>query len=126
MNLAGTILLFYSFQATSSDFRLVTAPSPRWAGEKEYDLCVNGFNLAGTDTKQGMIWGGKCADWGNSRPAAVVNIEHPFFEGLGFTLLLLGFALQYFALPQPKTIASLRQELKAAKMQDKSDQSTKQ
>ena len=65
--------------------------------------------------------GSECPDWENSKAAAVVNIEHPMFEGLGFTLLVLGFALQYLAVPQPKTVAALRMELKKIKAQEKQE-----
>lgn len=138
LNLAGTIILFYSFQATSSDFRLVTAPvqsghpSPPnqmlivpSAGnfppaDKQYALCINNYTLFSTDAKAGirMAYAG-CPDWEHAKPAAVVNIEHPRFEGLGFLLLVFGFGLQYFAVPQPATIAYLRNELKKARMEEK-------
>ena len=42
----------------------------------------------------------------------MVSIEHPKFEGLGFFLLISGFALQYFAVPKAATIAYYRSELK--------------
>jgi hypothetical protein len=121
LNLLGTIILFYSFQATSSDFKLVTTDNPAGAiggVGKKYDLCVSGYVLAGRNPA-GMYFGGACPNWANAKFAAVVNIEHPFFVGLGFTLLILGFTLQYFAIPQPRTIAALRQELKVAKLQSK-------
>jgi hypothetical protein len=36
----------------------------------------------------------------------------PFLVTLGFILLLLGFAVQYFSIPNPETIEHLREELK--------------
>ena len=118
MNLAGTALLFYSFQATSSDFRLVTAVSQSAimpGGLKQYALCVNDYTLLETDSADGGVEIAKkgCPDWEHSKPAAVVNIEHPILEGLGFITLLAGFLLQYLSVPQPKTIAQIRAELKA-------------
>ena len=40
LNLAGTALLFYSFQATSSDFKLVTAVGHSVLVQELYALCV--------------------------------------------------------------------------------------
>ena len=115
LNLLGTALLFYSFQATSSDFHLVTATTHSIvAGEiKHYALCVNNYTLIESDSKSGIIMGTRgCPSWEESRPAAVVNIEHPAFEGLGFALLLLGFLIQYLSVPQPRTIQEIREELR--------------
>jgi hypothetical protein len=136
LNLVGTIVLFYSFQATSSDFRLVTAPYvpptmpagsippkgfvPPPQGSKQYALCVNNFTLIQSDGRNSVLMGHRgCPDWENSRPAAVVNIEHPTFEGLGFLLLITGFTLQYFSVPQAATVAHLRQQIKMAQIQER-------
>jgi hypothetical protein len=127
LNLVGTALLFYSFQATSSDFRLVTATDhSAVAGEsKQYALCVNNYTLIQTDSRTGVLLGhASCPDWAHARPAAVVNIEHPAFEGLGFVLLLLGFLIQYLSVPQPKTIAQIRAELKLLQAQEKQNRGT--
>jgi hypothetical protein len=105
LNLSGTIVLFYSFQATSSDFRLVTAPrqkgpQPRAAvvagrggtpSETQYALCVNNYTLLSSDASSGVRFAYPgCPSWENARPAAVVSIEHPKFEGQAFCYLLLG------------------------------------
>lgn len=120
LNLVGTVLLFYSFQATSSDFRLVTARSKSDPNGKAYALCVRDYALIVTDAKNGIILGTKgCPNLPDSRSVAVVNIEHPFFEGLGFMLLVFGFALQFFSIPQPQTVADFRRQLKLAKMKEK-------
>ena len=144
LNLAGTIILFYSFQATSSDFRLVTAPyvpSPRplnssggmlpnrfirpLAGTKQYALCVNNYTLIASDASSSIRLGlVGCPSWENAKPAAVVNIEHPTFEGFGFILLIIGFTLQYFSVPQAATVAHLRKELKAAQLKEKLNSQT--
>jgi hypothetical protein len=128
LNLLGSLLLFYSFQATSSDFRLVSATSNSTiAGElKQYALCVNDYTLLETDSHHGVAIGSMgCPDWEHARPAAVVNIEHPRFVGIGFILMLSGFLLQYLSVPQPKTIASLRKELKEIKMAERLAKSSK-
>jgi hypothetical protein len=122
MNVAGTFLLFYSFQATSSDFRLVTAKSYSVvAGEiKQYALCVNNYTLLETDSRHGiMVGSANCPDWQHARPAAVVNIEHPSFLTIGFSLLFFGFIIQFFAVPEPKTIAELRYQIKMLKIREK-------
>jgi hypothetical protein len=111
LNLLGTVALFYSFQATSSNFRLVTHKTESvLAGVEEEVAGKNGG---------WKIGGGSCPDWEHAKAAAVVNIEHPMFEGLGFTLVIFGFALQYFAVPQPKTVAQMREELKRIKAEQK-------
>lgn len=101
LNLGGTILLGLSFQATASDFRLITAhgydvrshqPS---ADKTAYAICVNNYALAVTDATSGLIIGTKnCPQWESAKPAAVVTSEYPW---LGYTGLLstgLGFLLQ--------------------------------
>jgi len=60
-----------------------------------------------------------CPNWDAARPAAVVNVEHPAFEAIGFITLLLGFLIQYLAVPQPKTMAALRLELKKLKAEER-------
>jgi hypothetical protein len=136
LNLVGTIVLFYSFQATSSDFRLVTAPyvlppmPAGWIppkgfvlpppGSKQYALCVNNYTLIESDARSGILMGHRgCPDWEDSKPAAVVNIEHPAFEGFGFFLLISGFTLQYFSVPQAATVAHLRQQIKMAQIKER-------
>jgi hypothetical protein len=122
LNLVGTALLFFSFQATSSDFRLVTAKSDSaLAGQQvRYALCVNNYTLIETDAK-GRTGLGEygCPSWADAKPAAVVNIEHPKFVGLGFLILVAGFLLQLLAVPEPRTIEALRQEMRVLKEQRK-------
>jgi hypothetical protein len=122
LNLLGTVALFYSFQATSSNFRLVTQKThSALAGEQERSaLCVYGHSLV-TGGSSGEFWsigGGACPDWEHAKAAAVVNIEHPMLVGLGFLMIAAGFVLQYLAIPQPQTIAQIRSELKAAKLKE--------
>jgi hypothetical protein len=127
LNLLGTVALFYSFQATSSNFRLVTVKTDSpVAGQFERSaLCIYGHTMIEAGSERGVwsIGGGPCPDWEHSKAAAVVNIEHPMFESLGFTLVLMGFALQYFSVPQPKTVAQMREELKRLKAEEKRSKS---
>ena len=111
-NFLGAILLFLSFQATSSDFRLITASNGDAA------LCANGRALLIQKEKGYALGIGQmCPEWEHARPAAIVNLELPWLANLGFILTLIGFVLQYFAFPGPRSIAEMRQELKIAKKQ---------
>jgi hypothetical protein len=110
-NLAGTVLLFLSFQATSSSFKLIRTNDGRSA------LCVYGMAFIEADSSGAFNFGGSqpCPEWERSKSVAVVNIEHPVFVTLGFVLTTLGFLLQFLSIPSPKTIAQIRAELKVAK-----------
>lgn len=120
LNLLGTAALFYSFQATSSNFRLVTTKNEIMFGKQEQSaLCVYGRALITEYSDGSGSMFGPCPDIKNSRAAAVVNIEHPSLEGGGFLLLVAGFLLQLFSVPKPETIASIRTQLKALKAKEK-------
>jgi hypothetical protein len=100
-NLVGTFLVTLSFQATSSDFRLVTArgynifgaaPSP---GNTAYAICVNNYTLAATDSSGSVGIGiHNCPNWVNARPSAVVTAEYPSLLYLGLILSMAGFLIQ--------------------------------
>jgi hypothetical protein len=125
LNLAGTILLALSFQATSSDFRLVTASGYDLQGRsalgvKAYALCVNNYTLVMTDSspKGGVSLGMRgCPSWESSRPAAVVNTEHPNFIFLGLALSSLGFLMQFLTIPRRKTLSEVNEELRILRKQ---------
>jgi len=109
LNLLGSALPFVLFQATSSDVKIVATIDHRTA------LCVAGRAMivtspGGSGVSIGMP---ACPDWENARPAAVINVEYPFFVTLGFLMLISGFVIQYFAVPDPHTIDRLRSEPKA-------------
>ena len=107
LNLLGTVMLFLSFQATSSNLKLVTTKDGRTA------LCVENHALAVSLPNGGIALGmAVCPDWENARPAAVVNVEHPAFVSWGFAFTTLGFLIQFLSFPSPKTTAQLRKELK--------------
>ena len=109
LNLAGTVILFLSFQATSSNFRLITTKDGKSA------LCVDQRAMMIATPDRGWLIGAQqCPDWENARPAAVVNVEHPSFITLGFILTTFGFLLQFLSFPSPKSAAQMRSELKAA------------
>lgn len=124
LNLAGTVLLFFSFQATSSSFRLIqrTVGTGIFQTEHEYDICVEDYTLLVTDAHSGVGFGHPgCAVAENDRRVAVVNTEHPSLVTLGFLLITLGFIIQFFAVPEPKTIAELRKEIKLLKIKEKAN-----
>lgn len=123
-NLVGTVLLFYSFQATSSNLKIVTAPDTSVPGQtgEQTALCAYGNTLFTASNANKGYWEigmRPCPNWEKARATAVVNIEHPTFEGLGFVLLLAGFLLQYLSVPQPQTIADVRKQLRLLKEQDR-------
>jgi len=100
-NLLGAVLLFLSFQATSSNIRMLTTSDGRTA------MCVQNRGTLITFPDGKIVIGeSKCPDWEHSRPAAVVSIEHPLFVTIGFVLTALGFLLQFLAIPRdrPETI----------------------
>jgi hypothetical protein len=90
--------------------------------DTEYAICVQDFTLLKTNGANGIALGYRgCPTSVDDRPAAVVNTEHPSFITLGFCMILAGFAIQYFAVPEPKTIAQLRQEIKALRMRERAN-----
>jgi hypothetical protein len=123
LNLVGTLLLFLSFQATSSSFRLVKRDSSRFfKSEKEYSICVEDYTLLSTNATGAVAIGHRgCPTSEDDRRAAVVNTEHPLFITFGFALILIGFALQFFAVPEPKTIAELRYQIKMLKIMERAN-----
>ena len=114
LNLFGSVMLFLSFQATSSNIKIVHTKDGRTA------LCVEGRGLIVSDPFQnGVAIGTSCPDWKQARPAAVVNVEKPFLVTIGFILLTLGFFLQFMSIPSVRTISQIRKELKAATLEDR-------
>lgn len=119
MNLVGTVLLFLSFQATSSNVRIITSPAGLTT------ICVDKIALFTRLAEGGWLFrtSAVCPDWEQARPAAVVIIEKPLFVTIGFGLTTLGFLLQFLSIPSPRTIAQMRKELrdleKARKLREK-------
>jgi hypothetical protein len=113
-NLFGTVLLFLSFQATSSNFKLITTSDGRSA------LCVNNRGLVVSHPNGGFAIGSStCPEWERARAVAVVNVERPIFVTIGFAFASFGFLLQFLSIPSAKTIAQIRADLKAAKLKAK-------
>jgi hypothetical protein len=119
LNLLGTLLLFFSFQATSSNVRIVKA------SDGETAFCVDNRALMVGLPNGGVAIGlprNPICSLENSRAIAVVNIEHPILVTMGFLILSAGFLLQFLSIPTPKTIAQLRKELKELQKEEQAKQ----
>jgi hypothetical protein len=98
LNIAGAGLLYWSFQATSTDLLLVT-------GSQMNGFCVAGHVLfAMAPDGKGLLVGGgvSCPEGPTAKRTAVVNTEHPSFNSWGWFLLILGFVVQIFSLEYPE------------------------
>jgi len=86
----------------------------------EYSICVEDFTLLSTDARGGVMIGHRgCPTALDDRRAAVVNTEHPLFVTIGFLMTILGFLIQFFSVPESKSVAELRAEIKKLKLQDR-------
>jgi hypothetical protein len=93
-NLLGTLLLFYSFQAESSDIKVVTTDVGDTA------LCVNNHLLIQSQLNGGVEVGVRpCPELANAKPTAVVNFEMPWLVDAGFIFIFIGFLLQLLGIP---------------------------
>lgn len=90
-NLLGTLLIFLSFQALSSNVKLLKS-------NNETAICASGTAIV--EATNSIVTGsGPCTDWPQAKATTLVSVEHPRTVALGFVLLLLGFFLQWFAIP---------------------------
>jgi hypothetical protein len=113
-NLVGTALLFFAFQATSSNINIVQSDD----GSTTFCIGHSGFIRHMPDGRLGLL--GECPPpTRGSRPISVVNIEHPFFVTLGFLFTVMGFTIQILALPSAKTIAQMQAEVRMVRKQIK-------
>jgi hypothetical protein len=95
-NLLGAAFLFLSFQATSSNVRIMTQPGKDTTAFCAYETTII---MHGSQ----FVIGGLCPTWPNVKPIALVSIEYPKLVTAGFVLTLLGFMLQWFSFPsEPK------------------------
>ena len=118
LNLLGTALLFFSFQATSSNVRLIRTDSGNTA------FCLNGYAPVTIQSNGAWLMNAPCPDVQKARPIAIVNTEKPSLVFLGFLALMAGFSLQLLAIPSAKTIAQMRKELKESAKKNKSNKKT--
>ena len=100
LNILGTLGILWSFEPTSSDFRLisadgVTARAQPYPGAKAYAVCADQQELASVDTTQNVSVGtGDCRLWDRGHPVAIVLSDEPKLLRSGLALLGLGFFLQ--------------------------------
>ncbi len=88
----GSVLLFYSFQATSTNFLLVTTPDDLTA------LCVDDYALLIAGPKDRVRVGSKCPEAATAKSTAVANTENPRLAPGGFLCILVGFLSQLFSI----------------------------
>ncbi|WP_157477243.1 hypothetical protein [Granulicella tundricola] len=87
--------------------------------DREFSICVEDYTLLSTNARGGVMMGHSgCPKGEDDRPAAVVNTEHPAFITTGFIMIVIGFIIQFFAVPEPKSISDLRREIKNLKMRE--------
>lgn len=102
LNFFGTLLLSYSFQASSSDFRLTKLEFPPVgmrvsAPPSEptlYSICVKNVAVAaqqGLSTQFGDERGCQASD---DNHVAIVTSDHPWAGQWGLILNMIGFAMQ--------------------------------
>ena len=134
LNLVGTILLALSFQATSSDFRFVTAKNfsvpgnygPRSAMHFDtvFALCTNDRTLIAEGKESSklpslILSAPGCPNSEIAKSAAVVNTEHPSFLYLGLICSAVGFFIQLLIVPRRKTLAELNEDMRILRKQKK-------
>jgi hypothetical protein len=95
LNLFGALLVFLSFQATSTDLLLVRASSGQTA------FCVGKNAMLVLDPGGGIDIGAKCPQGADTKPTAVVNTDAPWLGFVGWGILALGFLLQIFSIEKP-------------------------
>ena len=101
-NLLGTFLLFFSFQATSTDFLLVITKDNRSA------LCVGSNAMFVMTPTGGLGIGTRCPDPKSGKPTAIVNTDQPVLATLGLSCIILGFFMQLFSIEKPSARAIKR------------------
>ena len=103
LSLVGAVLVFLSFQATSSDFFLTNLKN----GNKA--LCVGQNALVIWAEKNNGFWMGVakgCAEMADTPKVAVVMIESPLLSYLGWLLLVIAFFLQFLSIEKPPFLKS--------------------
>jgi hypothetical protein len=115
LNLAGSLLVFLSFQATSTRLVLVTSSDK---SDKTAAFCIGDTALFRLSSDgHGVGLGTSCPQSENMKPAAVVNTEYPWMAKLGWFLLLFGIGLQVYSIePSKLTNEDLRVLRKAHKI----------
>jgi hypothetical protein len=111
-NLVGTVLLFWSFQATSSAFRLIRLDLGN--STFEYRICADEITISAVNTRGAIFMNMRpCPFSLDKRPVAIVTTEHQALVTVGFIFLLAGFFVQMLA-AFPAWSGILRRRKKAA------------
>ena len=115
LNFVGSLLVFLSFQATSTRLVLVTSEDKN---DKTAAFCIGDTAVFGLSPDgHGMDMGYTCPQKENMKPAAVVSTESPRIAKFGWLLLLVGFLGQVFSIePSRLTADDLRLLRKARKL----------
>jgi hypothetical protein len=97
LNLVGAVLLFVSFQATSTDFMLVSTKDGRQA------LCVGKRAMFVMEPNYHTGIGvATCPNDPDAKPAAVINTDEPWLAKLGWLLIVVGFIFQWASIEPPQ------------------------
>lgn len=91
LNFLGALLVFLSFQATSTNFLLVTGPQNTSA------LCIGDRAMFLMTNDGGVGIGTTCPKGEDTKPTAVVNSDAPWLGYLGWGILASGFIMQFFS-----------------------------
>ncbi len=101
LNLAGSGLVFFSFQAASANLLLVAPKDGSLA------FCIGDRAVFGLGPGGSTIIGYGCPKALDTKPAAVVNTDSPGLAKFGWLLIGLGFLFQLFSLQRPSPAVPL-------------------
>jgi hypothetical protein len=106
LNLVGSLLVFLSFQPTSTRLLLVTSKD---VNNKTVAFCIGDRAVFGLAADGGTQIGYACPQTENMKPTVVANGDAPWMAKFGWFLLLVGFVLQVFSIePSKLTSEDLR------------------
>jgi hypothetical protein len=117
LNVLGSLLVFLSFQATSTRLLLVTSNDK---SDKTAAFCIGDRAFFGISKDgSGTMMGYACPQSENMKPTVVANSDAPWMGKFGWFLLLLGFFGQVYSIePSTLTNEQLRVLRKAQKILD--------
>jgi hypothetical protein len=110
LNLFGSILVFFSFQATSTNLLLV-APK-----DGSFAFCIGDRAVFGLGPGGSTIFGYKCPEALATKPAAVVNTDSPGLAKFGWLLIGFGFLFQTFSIQKPPSSTEPLPALRSTKI----------
>jgi len=93
-NLAGAVLLFYSFSLAPMDLRVVSDPKGGYA------ICTHSRAALVVEPGGGFGLGADCPETGKTDQAVMLMTNHPMYARIGIVLVVLsslfGFAALFF------------------------------